>query len=44
MEDCNNNTTSKKVGSNVELSNYHPVIILPYISKIADRNGAVRNK
>ena len=27
----------KKVGSNVELSNYHPVNTLPYISKIEEK-------
>ena len=37
MENCNNKTTLKKVGSNVELSNYCPVNTLPYISKIAER-------
>ena len=37
MENCNNNTASKKVGSNFELSNYHPVNTPPYISKIAEK-------
>ena len=37
MENPSNNSTSKKVGSNVELSNYCPVNTLPYISKIAEK-------
>ena len=37
MENCNNNSTSKKVGSNVELSNFCPVNTLPYISKIIEK-------
>ena len=37
MENCNNNSTSKKAGNNVELSNYCPVNTLPYISKIAEK-------
>ena len=37
MENRNNNSTSKKLASNVELSNYCPVNTLPYISKIAEK-------
>ena len=37
MENYNNNTASKNVGSNAELSNYHPVNTLSYINKIAEK-------